>query len=53
MTKRTKKVAGLFCEWFARCQRPATGTTRHPILGSVPTCDRCNEFATGKKRRTA
>lgn len=33
------------CEWFARCGRTATGTTPHPILGEVPTCDRCAEFA--------
>jgi hypothetical protein len=29
------------CEWFALCDRPATGFTPHPVLGSVPTCDRC------------
>jgi hypothetical protein len=33
------------CQWFAGCGRPATGTTPHPILGDVPTCDRCSEFA--------
>jgi hypothetical protein len=33
------------CEWFALCDRPATGTTPHPILGAVPTCDRCAERA--------
>lgn len=30
-----------FCEWFALCENPATGTIDHPILGPVPTCDRC------------
>lgn len=29
------------CEWFAKCDRPAAGTVRHPVLGSVPTCVRC------------
>lgn len=34
------------CEWFLHCNEPATGTTPHPILGDVPTCDRCHKFAT-------
>jgi len=34
------------CEWFLRCGRPATRSTPHPVLGSVPTCERCHEFAT-------
>jgi len=38
------------CAWFARCTNPATGTTPHPVLGSVPTCDRCHTFATGTPR---
>lgn len=38
------------CAWFARCTNPATGTTSHPVLGSVPTCDRCHTFATGQSR---
>lgn len=29
------------CGWFALCERPATTTRPHPILGDVPTCDRC------------
>jgi hypothetical protein len=33
------------CEWFALCANPATGTTPHPILGDVPTCDRCADRA--------
>ena len=33
------------CKWFLLCENSATGTTPHPILGEVPTCDRCNEFA--------
>lgn len=33
------------CEWFALCGRPATGTTSHPVLGAVPTCDRCAKRA--------
>jgi hypothetical protein len=29
------------CQWFALCDNPATGHMPHPILGSVPICDRC------------
>lgn len=36
------------CRWFARCDRPATGTTPHPVFGDVPTCDRCAAFARGR-----
>lgn len=38
------------CRWFLKCRRPATGTTPHPVLGEVPTCDRCHRFATNKER---
>jgi hypothetical protein len=34
------------CRWFAGCKRAATGTTPHPVLGDVPTCDKCHKFAT-------
>jgi hypothetical protein len=40
------------CQWFLLCDRPATGTTPHPVLGSVPTCDRCHKFATGEDRQS-
>lgn len=33
------------CQWFAGCERPAAGHVTHPILGEVPTCHRCAEFA--------
>lgn len=29
------------CRYFAMCDRPAAGTTSHPVLGAVPTCQRC------------
>jgi hypothetical protein len=32
---------GTVCEWYALCDHPATIFVRHPILGPVPTCDRC------------
>jgi hypothetical protein len=38
------------CAWFAYCENPATGVTPHPVLGDVPTCDRCHKFATGQDR---
>lgn len=33
------------CRWFMRCQNTATSMTPHPILGEVPTCERCKRFA--------
>jgi hypothetical protein len=39
------------CQWFAYCTNEATGTTPHPILGDVPTCDRCHRFATDSTER--
>lgn len=38
------------CGWFALCRKPATGYTKHPVLGSVPTCTRCHYFATDECR---
>lgn len=29
------------CRWFALCDRPAVGVAGHPILGTVPICQRC------------
>jgi len=29
------------CEWFALCTNTTTRVVRHPILGDVPTCERC------------
>lgn len=31
----------MICEWFLLCTNEADGTVEHPILGSVPTCQRC------------
>lgn len=41
---RAVEDAGGVCEWFAACDRPATHSEPHPILGSVPTCDQCGEW---------
>ena len=40
-----ERIEAGVCMWFAACDNPATGTTPHPILGDVPTCDRCAERA--------
>lgn len=29
------------CEWFALCTNDADGLVWHPVLGDVPTCQRC------------
>lgn len=34
----------MMCEWFARCENEAAGIVRHPILGPVPTCERCTSM---------
>lgn len=31
----------IVCQWFVLCDRTATVAVDHPILGSVPACDRC------------
>lgn len=31
----------LACRYYALCNYQADGTTAHPILGPVPTCQRC------------
>lgn len=38
------RLAGV-CEWFALCTNPATDVEPHPILGSVPVCERCKARA--------
>ena len=35
--------AGTVCEWYALCDHLATMFVKHPIIGLVPTCDRCAE----------
>lgn len=34
------------CQWFGACQNVAVGEQSHPVLGSVPICDRCRKLAT-------
>lgn len=35
--------AAIRCEWFGWCDRRAVVYVSHPFLGSVPTCDRCEQ----------
>jgi len=32
------------CQWFAMCVNAAVGTVKHPVLGSVPCCQRCADM---------
>ena len=32
------------CRWYVRCENEATHLEQHPVLGSVPQCDRCHEI---------
>ena len=41
---RNEPVARLYpygCEWFLRCDNVADRLVDHPLLGGVPTCERC------------
>lgn len=31
----------LRCEWFLWCENTTVRAVRHPLLGAVPTCERC------------
>lgn len=31
----------MICEWYALCDHEATAMVSHPVLGEVPTCQRC------------
>jgi hypothetical protein len=33
----------MICEWFALCDHEAIARVPHPVLGSVPICQRCAE----------
>lgn len=49
--RKSARQAVQKCMWFRDCKNAATGTTKHPILGDVPTCERCNKFATNPKAK--
>lgn len=36
-------IVAVICCQFALCENEATTQRPHPILGAVPTCDRCDE----------
>jgi hypothetical protein len=43
-TNGTRPIGHVYtCQWFAGCHNVATTTRKHPILGNVPICDRCNK----------
>lgn len=33
------------CDWFALCPKRAVGLLVHPVIGAVPACEDCREFA--------
>lgn len=41
MTTRKVVEIEVTCQWYLLCENPATGAVSHPILGWVPTCQRC------------
>lgn len=41
-----------YCQWFARCMHIATRTRKHPILGAVPICKRCDDNITAMDARS-
>lgn len=40
---REEQPEGPVCMAFLLCTNPATTTRDHPIIGSYPICDRCND----------
>src|SRR4051794_17231694 len=36
-----RKEPPMSCQWFALCDNEAVGVVVHPVLGNVPTCQRC------------
>ena len=43
---KEKKETAVECQWFLNCTREAVTTVEHPVLGHVPVCSRCHDFAT-------
>lgn len=41
----TDLEAAASCQWFARCTNVAVTTVKHSVLGEVPCCQRCADFA--------
>lgn len=39
-----KQLPRQICQWFHNCQNPADHMEPHPVLGQVPTCERCGAF---------
>ncbi len=34
-----------YCQWFFKCDQPASFIIDHPTLGDVPACEKCTKFA--------
>ncbi len=40
------------CRWFALCEETATTTRKHPTLGEVPICPRCDKKIANLEEKT-
>lgn len=49
LTEAAEHGYPIACQWFAKCDHQATVMEPHPILGAVPTCERCSAFIHDKK----
>lgn len=40
-TKVRRQPTVQLCEWYAMCANEAIGAAPHPLMSSVPVCERC------------
>lgn len=43
MNDHTTTARPIKCQWYLLCANEADGLVDHPILGDVPTCQRCTD----------